>query len=81
LFRVRYELQFHIQEDGILHTYRRENVKSYIALTYCALYQRRNASAVRYELSFYMPGDGILHSHRRGSLRSCNAKLIPRLNN
>jgi hypothetical protein len=30
---VKYELGFYIPEDGILHSHRRENVKSYIALT------------------------------------------------
>jgi hypothetical protein len=30
---VKYELEFYIPEDGILHSYRRENFKSYIALT------------------------------------------------
>jgi hypothetical protein len=28
-----YELAFHIPEDGILHSHRRENFKSYVALT------------------------------------------------
>jgi hypothetical protein len=30
---VRYELAFYTPEDGILHSRRRENLKSYIALT------------------------------------------------
>jgi hypothetical protein len=30
---VKYELGFNIPEDGILHSYLRENLKSYIALT------------------------------------------------
>jgi hypothetical protein len=30
---VMYELGFYIPEDGILHSDRRENLKSYIALT------------------------------------------------
>jgi hypothetical protein len=29
---VRYELDFHIPEDGILHSHRRENLKSYIVM-------------------------------------------------
>jgi hypothetical protein len=29
---VRYKLGFYIPEDGILHSHRRENLKSYIAL-------------------------------------------------
>jgi hypothetical protein len=34
---VRYELDVYIQEDDILHSHRRENLKSYIALTGRAL--------------------------------------------
>jgi hypothetical protein len=30
---VRYELGFYIPEEGILSSHRRENLKSYIALT------------------------------------------------
>jgi hypothetical protein len=37
-------------EDGILHRHRRENLKSYIALTGWALQWRSNMSPVRYEL-------------------------------
>jgi hypothetical protein len=33
MFPVRYELGFYITEDGVLHSHRRENLKSYIALT------------------------------------------------
>jgi hypothetical protein len=29
VFPVKYELGFHIPEDGILHSHRRENLKSY----------------------------------------------------
>jgi hypothetical protein len=67
---VRYELGFYIPEDGILHSHCRENLKSYIALSGCALYWRRNVSPVRYELGFYIPEDGILRSHRRENLKS-----------
>jgi hypothetical protein len=62
--------QRNIPEVNILHSHRRENLKSYIALTGSALYQRRKVSPVRYELWFYIPEDGILHSHRRKNLRS-----------
>jgi hypothetical protein len=31
---VRYELGFYIQKDGILHIYRRENIKSDTAVNY-----------------------------------------------
>jgi hypothetical protein len=34
---VKYELGFCIPEDDILHSYRRENLRSYIALTGWAL--------------------------------------------
>jgi hypothetical protein len=34
---VKYELEFYIPEDGILHSHRRENLKSDIALTGWAL--------------------------------------------
>jgi hypothetical protein len=30
---VKYELGFYIPEDSILHSHRRDNLKSYIALT------------------------------------------------
>jgi hypothetical protein len=59
-----------IQEDGILHSHRREKLKSYIALTSWPLSQRRDLSAVKYELGFYIPEDDIVHSHRRENLRS-----------
>jgi hypothetical protein len=52
----------YIPEDGILHSRRRETLKSYIALTGWAL--RRNVFPVRYELDFYIPEYEILHSHR-----------------
>jgi hypothetical protein len=67
---VRYELGFYIPGDGILHSHRCENLKSYIALTDRTLQRRRNVSPVRYELGFYIPEDGILHSHRRVNLKS-----------
>jgi hypothetical protein len=34
---VKYELGFNIPEDDILHSYRREHLIIYIALTDCAL--------------------------------------------
>jgi hypothetical protein len=67
---VKYELCFYIPEDGILHSHRREHLKSCIALTGCALWLRRNMSPVKYELGFYIPEDGIVHSHRRENLIS-----------
>jgi hypothetical protein len=59
-----------IPEDAILHSHRRENIKSYIALTGWSLYRKRNVSPVKYELGFYIPEDDILHSHRREDLKS-----------
>jgi hypothetical protein len=67
---VKYDLGFYFPEDGILHRHRRENLKSYIALTGWALYRRRNVSPVKYDLGFYIPEDGILHRHRRENLKS-----------
>jgi hypothetical protein len=67
---VQSELSFYIQEDGIFHIHRRENLKSCKALTGWALYRRRNVSLVRSELGFYIPEDGVLHSHRRENLKS-----------
>jgi hypothetical protein len=60
----------HISEDGILHSHRRENIKSYIALIGRILWRRRNVSPVRYELGFYIPEEGILHSHSRENIKS-----------
>jgi hypothetical protein len=68
---VKYELVFYIPEDGILHSHRRENLKSYIGLTGWALWRRRDASPVKYELGLYIPEDDIAHSHRRKDLKSC----------
>jgi hypothetical protein len=64
VFLVRYEQRFYIPEDGILHSHRSENLKSYIALTGWTLQWRRNMSPARYELGFYTLEDGILHSDR-----------------
>jgi hypothetical protein len=59
-----------IPEDGIPHSHRRENLKSYIALTGWALQRRRNVSPVKYELGFYIAEDDILHSFCRENLKS-----------
>jgi hypothetical protein len=61
---------FYIPEDGILHSQRRENLKSYIALTGWTLYRIRNVFPLRCELGFYVSEGGILHSHRRENLKS-----------
>jgi hypothetical protein len=68
----------HIQE-GILRSRRRENLKSYTALTGWALQRRRNASPVRYELGFYIPEDDSLHSHRRENLKSYMKWTYPKI--
>jgi hypothetical protein len=66
---VKYELGFYIPEDDILHYHRRENLKSYVALSGWTLQWRRNVSPVRYELDLYIPEDDNLHSHRRENLK------------
>jgi hypothetical protein len=58
-----------ISEDGIPHSHRLENLKSYTELTGWALYSRRNVFPVRYELDVYIPEDYTLHSHRRENLK------------
>jgi hypothetical protein len=58
-----------ITQDGILHSHRRGNLKSYIALTDWALRRRCTVFPVRKELGFYFPEDAILPSHRRGNLK------------
>jgi hypothetical protein len=70
---VRYEMDFYIIEEGILHSHRRENLKSYIVLTGWAPKQRRNVFPVRYELEFFIPEDDIIHSHRRVNFESYRA--------
>jgi hypothetical protein len=67
---AKYELGFNIPEDVILHSHRRENLKSYIALTGWSRQRRRNVSPVRYELGFYIPEDTILHHLRGENLKS-----------
>jgi hypothetical protein len=67
---VRYELGCYIPEDYILHSHRRENLKSYTALMGWALKRRRNVSPVSYGLGFYIPEEDILHSHCRENLKS-----------
>jgi hypothetical protein len=69
---VRCELGFYNPEDDILHSHRRENLKSYITLTGWAQQQRRNVSPVRYEQGFYNPEEDILLGYRREDLRSYN---------
>jgi hypothetical protein len=59
-----------IPEEDILHSDRRDNLKSYITLTGWTLYWRRNVSAVKYEQGFYIPEDATLHRHRRENLKS-----------
>jgi hypothetical protein len=49
---VKYGQGSYIPEDDILHSHCRENLKSYIALTGCALKWRRNVSPVKYKVGF-----------------------------
>jgi hypothetical protein len=58
-----------IKEDCILHSHRRENLKSCIVLTAFALLRRSNVSPVRYEQGFYVPENDILHSHCRENIK------------
>jgi hypothetical protein len=66
---VKYGLCSYIPEDAILHSHRRENLKSYTALT-AGLCSRDVMSPVKYGLGSYIPEDGILHSHRRETFKS-----------
>jgi hypothetical protein len=59
---VKYGLGFYIPEDDILHSHRRENLKSYIVLTGWTLLRRRNVSPVKYELGFYIPEVGLFRA-------------------
>jgi hypothetical protein len=67
---VRYKLGSYILEDDILHSYRRENLKSYTELAAWTLQRRCNVFPVRFELGIYIPEDGIHHSRRRENLKS-----------
>jgi hypothetical protein len=69
-----------IPEVSILHSHRRENLKSYIALTSWFLQRRSNVSPARYELNSYIPKDGILRSHRRKNLKPYKLVSFPDLN-
>jgi hypothetical protein len=66
---VKYEQGFYIPEDSILHSQRRENLKSYIALTGWTPYWRYKVSPVKYKQGYYIPEDSILHSQRRENLK------------
>jgi hypothetical protein len=56
--------------EGVLHSHRHKNLKSYIALIGWVLYRRRNVFLVSYHLGFCIPVDGILHSHRPKNLKA-----------
>jgi hypothetical protein len=62
--------RLHISEYGNVHNHRSEKLRSYVALTDCAMQRRSNVFPVKYELGFYIPKDDILHSHRSEELRS-----------
>jgi hypothetical protein len=63
---VRYELGFYIPEDGILHSYRCEDLKSYIALTVGSVVETY-CDSCEVRTGFYISEDNILHSHCRGN--------------
>jgi hypothetical protein len=60
----------HIPEVGILHSHRRDNLISYVALTGWALKRRRNVFPCKIRNGFYISEDSILHSHRHENLVS-----------
>jgi hypothetical protein len=72
---VKYELGFYIPKDDVLHSHRRDNLNSYIALSGWALQRKSNVSAVRYELGCYIREDDILHTQKTNSV-----VLSPRAN-
>jgi hypothetical protein len=63
-----------IPEYGILHSHRRENFKSYTALTGWTLYRRRNMSPVKYELGFYIPDNAIFQESPRSRYNEIQLK-------
>jgi hypothetical protein len=67
---VNYELGFYIPEDDILHSHRRENLKSYIALTSWTLAETK-CVCCEIRTGFFIPEDDILHSHSLENLKSC----------
>jgi hypothetical protein len=76
---VKYDLGFYIPEVYFLRSHRRENLKSYTAITGWTVRRRRNMSPVKYELGFYIPEDDILHSHRRENPKSYTVTNIVRV--
>jgi hypothetical protein len=54
----------HSPEDGILHSHRRENLKSDIALNGWAL-----GPCLLWGMNWVIQEDGIPHSHRRENLK------------
>jgi hypothetical protein len=66
-----------IQENVILHSNRREDLKSHIALTGWALQRKRNVSPVRYERGVYIPEDGILHSRLNAYTYQKDKRAVP----
>jgi hypothetical protein len=71
---VKYEPGVYISDDGILHSHRREHLKSYIALTGWTL--SGDVSSVKYELRFYISEDGVLHIQRRDNLMSYKEEIV-----
>jgi hypothetical protein len=68
----------HTPEDGILHSHRRENLKSYNAVPSSPILvtlmmeatRSSETSALIKATRCNIPEDGILHSHRRENLKS-----------
>jgi hypothetical protein len=64
-----------IPEDGILYSHRRENHKSYTALTGWTVQRRGNVSPVKYKLGFYIPEDAILLGRDFVNMENSMARL------
>jgi hypothetical protein len=67
---VKYELRFYITEDGILHSHRRENLKSYIALAGGASCRRLLVTAS------VVPGSPILVTLMMEALSSSETSVL-----
>jgi hypothetical protein len=56
---VRYELSFYIPEDGILHSHRRENLKSYRSLGICSYVKCTSPKIPRPPPTFHLSYCGV----------------------
>jgi hypothetical protein len=57
---VRYKLGFYIQEDDILHSYRRETLKSYILISIVLRSEQRKFSCLLY-ITAHIHGSWVMH--------------------